>query len=285
MDPAQTPIKPDDGPTLAVEPAAPISAAPVSSAPAAASDGVSAAPVSVPPEAGAAPIPEAPKLPADIPSLLEEVSLDGKPPAEAKPDAEKKAEGEAKLPVEVPKVEPPKPVVEATDYFKDVTVPETIKIEDAQRGELNGAFEALRTGDIKAGVQKLIDLHNTTVTGIVEDLGRKQYEVFNDTRTGWRAQIAADAEMGGAGFETTKKAVARMRDLFVPEGDRKEFDEFLRVTGAGDHPAFFRMLHRAARYYDEPRMPPPNPKPPAHIGKRPGSRNPADLYPNTNFAK
>ena len=245
---------------------------------------------SPPVEAGATAVPDAAAKevvsPADVPTLLEEVTLDGKPKVEeAKPAAEevKKPETEAKPP-EAPKVaEPAKP--EAVDYFKDVKVPEAVTLKDEQRGELAGAFDALRSGDLTGGVQKLLDLHNQTMTQVVEDIRRQQYSTFNDTRKKWAGEIAADPEMGGSGFETSKRAVARMRDLLVPEADQKQFNEFLRVTGAGDHPAFFRMMIRAARFFDEPRMPPPNPKPPPNIGKRPGGRNAADLYPNTTFAK
>lgn len=296
-DPAQI-ATPTDTPSLVVEPAVPVT--PVSPAPAAASAAATAAPVSQEPgssspapaaETGAtAAAPDATakpevKLPSDIPTLLEEATLDGKPKAEEpKPaEPEKKPEVAAKPEEAKPVVEAPK--VEAVDYFKDVKLPEAVALKDEQRGEFAGALDAVLKGDTAIGVQKLFDLHNQAATQIVEDIRKQQYEVFNDTRKKWAEQVAADPEMGGSGFETTKRAVARMRDLLVPEGDRKEFDEFLRVTGAGDHPAFFRLLHRATRFFDEPRMPPPNPKPPPNIGKRPGGRNAADLYPNTNFAK
>lgn len=290
-DPAQNPTL-TDGPTLAVEPLAPAPATPqVSPAPVAATAVASAAPVSAPSsEAGAVLTPEALQHPADIPSLIEGLTLDGKPPSETKPGEpdKKQPEAEAK-PDDAPKpseAEAKPPVSEAVDYFKDVTVPETVKIEDAQRGELNNAFDALRSGDTKGGVQKLLDLHNQTVNQIVEDLTRKQYETFTDTRKTWAAQIKADEELGGAGHETAMKVVARMRDMLVPERDRAEFNDFMRITGAGDHPAFARILYRAGRFFDEPAMAPPNPKPPANIGKPPGRRgNAADLYPNTNFAK
>jgi hypothetical protein len=236
------------------------------------------------PEAGAPAAAAKPEvtLPSDVPTFLEEITLDGKPKPEAakveepKPaEPEKKVEAEAKAPEAAPSV----------DYFKDVKIPETITLADAQRTDLSGAFEQLRSGDLTGGVQKLMDMHNEASAQLIAELRRQQYVTFNETRRTWAAQIAADPEMGGSGFETSKRAIARMRDMFVPEGDRKEFDEFLRVTGAGDHPAFARILFRAARFNDEPRMPPPNPKPPVNIGKRPGGRGTADLYPNTNFAK
>lgn len=285
-DPAQIPTI-DDGPSLVVEP---ISPSPVSPAPSAAPAVATAAPASVevppssPPEAGAPAVPDAAKpvvtLPSEVPSLLEEASLDGKPKVEGpKPAEPEKKADEVKAPEEPKAPEPPK-APDPVEYKYEL--PESLKLDDATRTDLHKAFDDFRA-DPNVGAQKLIDLHNQTVTKLVEDIRRQQYETFNETRRQWAAQVAADAELGGAGFETTKRAIARMRDMFVPEADQKDFNEFLRVTGAGDHPAFFRMLHRAARFFDEPSMPPPNIKPPANIGKRPGGRSASDLYPNTTF--
>lgn len=103
--------------------------------------------------------------------------------------------------------------------------------------------------------QNLINMHAGAITQYAEHLAQEQHRVFADTRKQWQAQIKGDPELGGAGFETTMKAVARMRDKLVPASHADEFNQFLRVTGAGDHPAFFRLMHNAARYFDEPAAP------------------------------
>jgi hypothetical protein len=90
--------------------------------------------------------------------------------------------------------------------------------------------------------------------------------------------VKADAEIGGAGFNTAMTAVAKMRDLFLSsarpgtdkyENDAAEFNDFLRITGAGDHPAFLRFLNNVARRFDEPIAPSIPYKPPPDIGQRP----------------
>jgi hypothetical protein len=88
----------------------------------------------------------------------------------------------------------------------------------------------------------------------------------------------ADEELGGAGYNTTMGSIARMRDMFVPENRRDEFESFLSTTGAGDHPGFLRMMHNLARVFDEAPMPPPGPRPPADIGKPPGGKGLRSLY-------
>jgi hypothetical protein len=71
-----------------------------------------------------------------------------------------------------------------------------------------------------------------------------------------------------------------MRDLLVPEKHRPAFEQMLAATGVGDHPEFLRILHQAARLYDEPTLPPPNPRPPSGNGQRPARRL-RDIYSQT----
>lgn len=270
----------------------PVAASPAA-APAAAVPAVEAAPAPAAPEA--APAPAVPAVPEREPSLLEVFDAEQaakakpvepeKPAAEAKPDGEKPAEpakpaaeakpdekpAEAKpaeaAPAEPEKAAAPEPV--AYEY----TLPETIKLDDTQRTELHTALDTFRADPAK-GVQTLIDLHAKTMQDYANSLYGEQVKAFNETRKGWRTQVMADEELGGAGHDTSMGAVARMRDLLLANGrtpaeaerNRQEFDDFLKTTGAGDHPAFLRMLHAAARIFDEAPMPPPGPRPPPNLG-------------------
>lgn len=272
-----------------------------------ASAGAAAAPAVVEPAAaaGAAAAPAAIELVAERPSLLETVGKDKsaepkpdaaveKPAAEAKPAEPAKPEAakepakaedtkKATVPLDAKPAEPDKPAPLAAIEYK-YTLPETLKLDDALKTDLHGAFDAFRA-DPQAGAQALIDLHTKVVGDLVTqnatDTLRNQHKSFNDTRTQWNKDWAADEQIGGAGYQTSLRAIARMRDQFVSaevpgserhEADRKSFEEFLRVTGAGDHPAFGRFLHNVARAFDEPALPPANPKPAPNNGAKPGSR-------------
>lgn len=199
--------------------------------------------------------------------------------AEKKPD-EAAAKPEDKKPDEKkpePAVEtkPPEPVkLEPIEYKYEL--PETLKLDDALKTDLHGALDAFRAEP--TNVQPLIDLHNKVINEFAAATRREQYSVFNDTRAGWRKDVMADPEIGGAGHQTAMGAIARMRDLAVPEKDRPAFDEFLRITGAGDHPAFLRAMHNFARYFDEPAPPPPNPKPSPTNGANPAKAGVRALY-------
>lgn len=260
-------------------PQEPVAAAsPAAAAPAVAPEPVvepapAPAPVAEPEAPAPAPEPEpAPAAPAPEPTLLqkhdaEAAAAEPKPaeppavvptPAEAKP---------AEAPAEAAAAEPPAPVApEPVEYKYDL--PETIQMDDATRGSFHTALDAFRA-DPAAGAQGLIDLHNQTMQQYADHLAAEQQRVWNETRKGWQTEVMGDEQLGGAGFETTMGAIARMRDLLVPESRRAAFDNFLTVTGAGDHPEFLRILHNAARIYDEAPMPPPGARPPPSNGQAP----------------
>jgi hypothetical protein len=192
----------------------------------------------------------------------------------AKPDAAAAAV-EAAKPVDSAKLEP---------LAYEYKLPETLKMDDGLKTKVHGAFDAFRA-DPSKGVQGLIDLHNEQMQAYATDYSAKtaeaQQRAFADTRKDWVKQLMADPELGGAGYQTAMGAVARVRDLALsshPQGskgyqeDAKNFDQFLRITGAGDHPAFLRLLHNLARYVDEPQASeaPSNIKPAPTNGKAPG---------------
>ena len=199
-------------------------------------------------------------------------------PAEAKPA--EPAAAEAK-PAEAPKPEAEKPAepaapaaIEPVAY--EYALPETLTMDDGTKGKFHSALDAFRTDPTK-GAQGLIDLHNENLQQYADHVAREQYRVFGETRKGWQRDVMADEELGGAGYETSMGAVARMRDLLVPESRRDAFNQMLTVTGVGDHPEFLRILHNAARLYDEAPMPQPGARPTPDAGK-PQGRGLRSLY-------
>jgi hypothetical protein len=272
--------------------------------------GVPAAPApaaEAPPTASAAPAEPALKPHTEEPSLLAQAlsehdakakPKDGEKPADFKPaepktedapkaDAkpeDKKAEGEK--PADL------KPAEAAAPVEYKYTLPETIKMDDALKGEVHAAFDEFRTNPAE-GAQKLIDLHAKAMQTYADDLAVKQsqsqHDTFKSMRQEWGKEILADPQMGGSGYQTTKAAVARMRDALVrPEflaprtyddGSPRpsKFQEMLETTGVGDHVVFWDILHNAARFMDEPVMPPAGIKPAPNNGRPPTTRL-RDLY-------
>jgi hypothetical protein len=184
-------------------------------------------------------------------------------PAEAKPaeptkpaDAKTEAKPAEVKPEEAKPAEPVKP--EPVEY--KYALPETIKLDDARKGELHAALDEFRANPAE-GAQRLLDMHAAQMQRFAETTLENQHKAFADTRKGWRTEVLADPEIGGAGHQTAMGAIARARDAIVSSAkpgtaqhasDLKAFSDFLTITGAGDHPAFLRLLHNAARYSDEP---------------------------------
>lgn len=248
---AAEPVAPSpiDTPTIITPSSAPVEpAAPVSHETPAAPDTTPAAPEGgepKPAEGGEKPAETPTDKPADKPAqhtdkptLLEITEGDKKPDGEGKP-----AEGEKK------------PETVETAKYEPFTLPEGLTADEptiAKFSEIVGGPEKLN----QETAQKLVDLYSERMGAFAQHLASEQHRIFAETRAVWVETIKADPILGGAGHQTALQAAARMRDLLVPEEHRAEFADFMRVTGAGDHPAMFRLLHNAARLFDEPAAPP-----------------------------
>jgi len=226
-------------------------------------------------DAGAEPpTADKPAEPAEKPA--EAAKPDDAKPADAKPEekaAEKPAEAK---PAEKPAEKAAEPAkLEPVAY--EYEVPATIKMDDGLKTEFHAVLDGFRADPAK-GAQGLIALHEKAMTDYAQQLQDNQMKVWNETRKAWRNEVMSDEQIGGSGYQTAMSTVAKMRDLFVPEAERKSFDDFLKTTGAGDHPAFLKMLHRAGQHFEEAPMPPRDIKPAPDNGKNPNSRRGALLY-------
>lgn len=213
--------------------------------------------------------------PAEVAKVEEAAPAEPVKPEEAKPEekpVEVKPEAEAEKPVEVA----PEPIV------YDLKAPEGFEVQSEKLKEFTDILGKSRVPAEAA--QMLLEMHAADRASYVRQTEQAQHDAFAQTRAGWAKQSMGDEEFGGAGWQTSIKAVARMRDLLVPPERQKAFSEFLAVTGAGDHPEFIRIMHNVAQYLDEPKMPPANPKPPPGLGQKPGKRGMRSLYNSSDSA-
>ena len=271
------PAQHEPAPVPVASPEPPVATAPVESA----------APV----EAPAAPV-EPPTV-AETPSLLESFTKPEEKPAEAKPaepakvetkPEEKLAEAKPAEPAKVeakPEEKPAEPAAPPEKVEWKFELPETIKPDEPRMAQFTTLLDGLiapKEGETRAEMgQRLLNLHNEAMVAYDQSVKRQQQDAFIGTRKAWENEVKSDPELGGAGHDTAMRAIARMRDLLVPEDKQAAFDMMLRVTGVGDHPEFLRVLHRAARYFDEPRAPTMIGKPTKTNGQRSGA---AVLYDN-----
>ncbi len=202
----------------------------------------------------------------------------------AKPDAAAAKPEDAK-PAEPAKLEP---------VVYEYKLPDTLKMDDALKGKTHSAFDAFRADPVK-GAQALVDLHNEQMQAFATDYAAQtlenQQRAFAATRRQWQNEHRADPEIGGAGYDTALEAIARVRDIAVSsakrgtpqyDADMKSFNDFLRITGAGDHPAFLKFVHNAARFVDEPQYS----SLPGDIKPAPGNgRGKRSLYSDASIEK
>lgn len=181
-------------------------------------------------------------------TLLEQALKPKEEPAAAKP-AEPAKEGEK------PAAEAAKPVEPAAVVAPvyEIKLPENFQ---ANNEALDGYKAVLAENKIAPEVgQKLADMYVAEMNRYAEHQAAEQHRVWSDMRAQWVKDVKSDAQIGGAGFETSMSQIAEMRDLLVAPEDVKGFDEFLRTTGAGDNKFFLKMLHNAHRYLGEPSAP------------------------------
>jgi hypothetical protein len=213
-------------------------------------------------------------------TLLETVSKELAAETAPKPEAAAAVETEKKPEAQADKAEgepapATAPALMPIEYKYEV--PEGLELNDERKGEFHSALDAFRANPAE-GIQPLLELHSKAVVEAINKVRGDQTELFNNTLVDWENQIMADPEIGGAGYETAKRAVARVRDAAVPAKDMPDFEHFLRVTGAGSHPAFWRMLHNLAAFVDEPMQSPVGILPPKNIGKAPPGAKRQDSF-------
>lgn len=241
-------------------------------------------PVAVAPEPVVAPVEAAPVVETPAPAAEKPVAEADKPPEsllavkipEKAPEKPAEAVVEAK-PAEKPTEAAPPAVPEKIEW--KVELPETLKADEPTLAKFTGALDNLLKPETRAeAAQSLINQHNEAMKAYADQLSRDQHAIFNKTRRDWQTEVKADPVIGGAGHETAMKKIAYSRDALISDAkpgteqyaqDVKAFNDFLAVTGAGDHPVFNKMLYRSGRYIMEPATPAPGAKPTKTNGVNP----------------
>lgn len=283
-------------PAVATESAAPVvqpqaSAAPPAEAQHAPPTGPEAA--SAAETAKAEPVAKSPAEPEREPTLLEKFDAD-QAAKDAKPEPEKPVEPakEGEKPAEAAKpegkpAETDKPAPEPFK-FEELQVPEgfakRFDIPEAEVGKRIEEFNDILLKDVDPNVRRneLLGLHAKAMQEFADKVDADRRNAWNEYNKGQALATMGDAELGGAGHQTAMGAVARVRDTLTRDyskDEKQELNDFLVVTGAGSHKAFLRLVHRMARYLDEPSIPNVTPQPTPDRGLKPGRRA-SVLYDN-----
>lgn len=121
----------------------------------------------------------------------------------------------------------------------DLKLPEGFTADD--KGLAAFAELGTKHGITKDAAQALMDIYVDQLKGANE----AATNLWNTMQTDNVAKIKADPDFGGAKLDASLKAIAKVIDNPDFGGkDAKEIREALAVTGAGNHPALFRLLTR-----------------------------------------
>jgi hypothetical protein len=143
-------------------------------------------------------------------------------------------------PIETKPAEAPAPF----DATK-LSFPEGFKPDE----KLTGDFAALMNDDKlppQERGQKLLDLYH----GAIKQVGEANTKAWTDLNGEWVKQAKADAEIGGAKFETTKTTISRVIDS-LGTAQAAAFRQALDITGAGNNPAIIKGLAKMAQLLTE----------------------------------
>ncbi len=180
-------------------------------------------------------------------------------------------------PLETTPPEPkPEPAPGAPETYTDFTLPEGVKLEGETLKSAQELFKALNLP--QDGAQKLVDFHLGQIRAATE-ASSKAYE---DMRADWQAKSKADSEIGPH-MAKIKENVGRLYDAI---GDAKlvgEFKQIMDLTGAGDNPAFIKVLNKLSSFVTEGHhvtgaQPSKFGQTPPGTGERPSTAH--ALYPN-----
>lgn len=206
------------------------------------------APVIAPDVAPAAAVEQAPaaveaapdlKHHSETPTILGEAKFDDPPKPEDKPAEAAKPE-ETKAEDAKPE-DPAKPVENVREPIAyELAVPEGITVAPEGLARATDTFNKLGLSQEQAATAWAA--YTDEVKAMEGRTSQRQNDAFMAMREGWKERFTGDALIGQP---AAMKAILRTRDSLVPDGDRKEFNEMIALTGAGDHPALARMIYRA----------------------------------------
>lgn len=152
-----------------------------------------------------------------------------------------------------PKIETePKPEVKveakAPEAYEPFTVPEGIELKGDQLAAAQTIFKELNLD--QASAQKLVDFHAAQMKAIAAapDTG------FDALTTEWKTKAEADPDIGsfdGAKALGLKTTIAKGLDALGDATLTKDFKQIMNLTGAGNNPAFIKVLAKMAERFVE----------------------------------
>lgn len=170
------------------------------------------------------------------------------------------------------------PKAGAPEKYADFKAPDGFEIAPEVAAEAGALFKELNLTQEQA--QKAIDLYAKHSS----EAFQAPFKAYQDMRAEWKTAAKALPEIG-AGLEPNGKVVVTIGKMLDQIGDAalaKDFRDAMDLTGAGDHPAFIRVMYHLAQQLTEGTSVKGNG--PSKFGQQPpgqGRKSAAsEMYPN-----
>jgi len=166
------------------------------------------------------------------------------------------AEGDQPKPGETPPKDAPKPSG-APEKYEAWKVPEGYELDTGLSEEVNPIFKEL--GLTQEQAQKLVDFYSKHSIKSAEDMQKAGNEAFWALRREWRDSLLKDPETGKLTGKDGKhgpdspliSTISKALDGLQNPKLVTDFKAAMELTGAGDNPAFVKVLHALAKQVTE----------------------------------
>lgn len=151
---------------------------------------------------------------------------------------------------EAPKTEAPKETKAlevAPEKYEDYKVPEGYEIAGELKTEIDGLFKGM--GLSQTDAQKLVDFYVTQT----KDAFQAPFDAYKEMTDGWRKDAMDHPDLKGKlgpGQEVNVR-IGKFLSGLPDQQLAADFRALMDLTGAGNHPAFIRVIDYAARMLGE----------------------------------
>lgn len=169
------------------------------------------------------------------------------PPASAPPPATASEAAPGTKPAEAASLlnqEAPKAPEGAPEKYEDFKAPEGFEVDKEALAEATPLFKELGLSQTQA--QRLVDFYAKQS----QQAAQAPFDLWKQTQDNWVSEIKADPEIGGK-LDAVRTGVARMLDGLGNAKLTNEFRQAMDYTGAGNNPAFIRMMWALAQRLTE----------------------------------
>lgn len=131
---------------------------------------------------------------------------------------------------------------------KVLKLPEGFEVHKELMGKFGEFATTAKLSPEQAQAQ--VDFFQTNIAPMLAQAQKAPYEAWDTLKGNWQAEIKADPVVGGPKLEASINGIVKMIDAVGGE-NAKEIRQALKITGAADNPAIFKLLTKLSQAMNE----------------------------------